>query len=150
MNQTYNRRWLYLGVVLSVTILLFTTYNFVNQRGANSRDEVIKTYLRALRNRDESLMLQLVPKSYLGEQAVQDKIAQLGGHDISELLLCYFEFKPFITFVTIQGSYIGSNSERKRFEDKVNLHYEPGSFLVSYRGRWYLALGKPNISRRLS
>lgn len=133
----------YLGVALSVTILIcLPACNFVNGRGGTTPEDVVDAYMRALENKDESLMLRLVPESYSSEQAVQDKVTQLGGHDIREVQVSYALIKPHIAVATIQGWYIDSKGERVKFKDIINLRYEGGSFLVSYKGRWYLNLGR--------
>ncbi|MBD2479652.1 MULTISPECIES: hypothetical protein [Nostocaceae] len=118
------------------------TYFLINWRGGTTPEDVVDAYVRALEKKDQNLMLRLVPGSYSSEQAVQDKVTQLGGHDIKEIQVSYTKIKPHIAIANIEGWYIDSKGERVNFKDTINLRYESGSFLVFYKGRWYLNLGR--------
>ena len=141
-KQRINRRLLYLVVISTTTLFLFLTYNFINWCGAKTPKDLVDTYVRALENKDQSLMLRLVPESYYSEQEVQDKVMKLGGHDIQEIQVSYKKIKPHIATATIEGWYVDSKGKPVNFKDIINLRYESGSFLVSYKGRWYLNLGR--------
>jgi hypothetical protein len=91
-------------------------------------------------------MLQLVPKGYSAEQVVKDKISQFGGHKIQEHKVIYNKPKPVFLMANVQGFYTNSNSVRRKFEDTLTIKYKGGSLLQFNKGRWYLLLGKGNVS----
>ena len=67
-------------MALSITLpILLEGCNIKNSYGADTPDRVVEQYLLALEKKDEELMLKLIPRKYSAEQAVEDKIAQLGA-----------------------------------------------------------------------
>lgn len=113
-----------------------------NNYGADTPEQVIEQYLLALENKNEGLMRQLIPSEYSADQAVKDKIAQLGGHKIKEHKVVYTKPKPVFLRADVQGFYTSGNGVDKRFEDTLTIAYKGGSLLQFNRGRWYLLLGK--------
>jgi hypothetical protein len=131
-----------LGLYLTIALwaaapLILSGCGFTNTRGANTREEVVETYLESLKTKDEKLMLQLIREELSAQTAIQDKITQLGGHQIQDRKILYEEvIKPQLVSVTIQGTY---NGGKEKFADKISLSYE---MVSSNSGRWFLILGK--------
>ncbi|NJM65551.1 MAG: hypothetical protein HC851_07690 [Acaryochloris sp. RU_4_1] len=117
----------------------------LNNRDANTPDQVIEQYLLALEKKDKHLMLQLVPGSYAADQAAEDKIDQFGGYKIQERQVNYIKPKTVFLIANVKGLYVNSDGVRKKFEDRLTIAYEGGGFLQSYQGRWCLLLGKGNV-----
>jgi hypothetical protein len=137
--KPFKRVWLSL-IVLPIAIpFLLSACEAQNQKGATTREDLVKLYLQSLQTKDEKLMLQLVPPEYSAEQAVKEKIARLGGHELQNQNIQYREvIKPQIISVTIKGTYDGS----KDFTDKIDLKYQTVS---GNTGRWFLIVGKGNV-----
>lgn len=134
-----------LGLALSIALpILLEGCDFKNSYGADTPDQVVEQYLLALEKKDEELMLKLVPRRYSAEQAVEDKIAQLGGHKIQEYKVVYAKPKPVFLRANVQGFYT-NDGVRKKFDDTLTIVYEGGSILELNKGRWYLIMGKGDV-----
>ena len=124
--------------VIVILLMMLSACNLVNKRGAATREKVVNTYLYALEEKDERAIISLISRDYQAEQAVQAKVAQLGGRKLSDVQVCYQEVVgPQNVNVTIQGFYnksLGAASGRVKFKDTL---------IVQNGGdRWYLILGK--------
>ncbi len=98
----------------------------------------MNTYLQALENRNERAILALIPENVVAEQAVQSKIAQLGGHDFRDLQVCYKEvIKPQYVKVQIQGAYLGVKGKEIKFKDLLTVEFIGGSH-IGDRYTWQL------------
>ena len=124
--------------VIVILLMMLSACNLVNQRGAATREKVVNTYLYALEKKDERAIISLISRDYQAEQAVQAKVAQLGGRKLSDVQVCYQEvIGPQNVNVTIQGFYsksLGAASERVKFKDTL--------IIQNGGGRWYLILGR--------
>jgi hypothetical protein len=140
-NFTFN-----LILILSIALpILLEGCSFKNSYGADTPDRVVEQYLLALEKKDEGLMLKLIPRKYSAEQAVEDKIAQLGGHKIQEYKVFYAKPKPVFWRANVQAFYIDDGGLRKTIDDTLTIVYEGGSILDLNKGRWYLLMGKNDV-----
>lgn len=126
--------------LVGIVILTLAACNFVNKkspvtRGANTSEAVVNIYLRALEKRDKPSILPLIPEHLIGEQAVQAKIEELGGHNLREVQVDYLIVKPHIKSVTIQGQYMSENVKDVKFKDQLYVSY--------FEPKWYLTIGQP-------
>lgn len=140
-NFTFN-----LVLALSITLpILLEGCNIKNSYGADTPERVVEQYLLALEKKDEELMLKLIPSKYSAQQAVEDKIAQLGGHKLQEYKVFYTKPKPVFWRANVQAFYTDDGGLRKKIDDTLTIVYEGGSILDFNKGRWYLLMGKGNI-----
>lgn len=109
------------AVIVATTAVLLTS----GQRGADSAEQVAKTYLTAARSQDSASIKRLTPSDFDVDAAVAEKLAQyrtLGGHELS------IRYLPPIT-----PSVIAVRVEGGGFTDAINIE-RMGS-------RWYLMIG---------
>jgi hypothetical protein len=143
--KSFRNFTLTLGLALSIALpVLLEGCSFKNSYGADTPDGVVEQYLLALEKKDEELMLKLIPRRYSAEQAVEDKITQLGGHKIQEYKVVYAKPKPVFLQANVQAFY-AHNGVSKKIEDTLTIVYEGGSILDLSKGRWYLLMGKGNV-----
>lgn len=135
------KHWvLYQKVALIVFIMItLAACEFLNKKGlitggADTPEAVVNTYLSALEKRDKSSILSLIPKTLIGEKAVQAKIEKLGGHDLRFAQICYLPLKPLYKNVTIQGQYRVTNGKNVKYEDQFSVAY--------FEQKWYLMIGQ--------
>jgi hypothetical protein len=125
----------WIGVTLLGVLFLLLPACTRSIRGAETKEEVVDTYLNALERKDEQSILMLIPESHIAEQEVKAKVKQLGGHIFREVRVNYRqEFGLQRAMVTVQGVYSGPLNERVEFREVLNLEY--------IHGRWYLILGQ--------
>ncbi|WP_446378787.1 hypothetical protein [Coleofasciculus sp. E2-BRE-01] len=79
--------------------------NFGTVRGADTPERVVEQYILGLEQQKENVILQLIPKEYVAEQAVEDKISQFGGHEVEEYSVVYNEVKPVFLIANIKGMW---------------------------------------------
>lgn len=134
-----------LGLTVCIALSIFLEgCNFQNSYGADTPDRVVEQYLLALEKKNEELMLKLIPKRYSAEQAVEDKIAQFGGHKIQEYKVSYVKPKSVFWRANVQAFYT-DDGLRKKIDDTLTIVYEGGSISQLNKGRWYLIMGKGNV-----
>jgi hypothetical protein len=120
---------------IGLVSLMLSACQSVNMRGAATKEQVVDVYVRALESKDERSILSLIPETHIAEQAIQAKVAQLGGHDIQEMRVNYSSpIKPQFAVAEIRGWYVADKSEKLEFKDKINLKQDDG--------RWYLIMGR--------
>lgn len=141
-TRSRGRRVLHVGLgLLGVLLLVLSACHLGNARGAETKEQVVSSYLQALEAKDEQSLLLLVPRTHIAEQAVQDKVKRLGGHALQDRQVDYLsDFGPKWARVTIQGTYVTSRGETAKFRDVIYLH--------QMKDRWYLMLGKLKDSDR--
>lgn len=119
---------------------------FGGSRGADTPEEVVEQYLSALENEDLGAIVQLIPKSYSSENAVEAKISRFGGRRIENYEVAFSELKPTFVSAKLKGHYISDSSKLQNFDDTLMIAYEAsGSFQLD-DGNWYLLLGDGNVS----
>lgn len=119
--------------------------NFVSVRGADTPERVVEQYILGLEQQKENVILQLIPKEYVAEQAVEDKISQFGGHEVEEYSVVYNEIKPVFLIAEIKGSYVSNDQGLENFEDQVTIAYRGAGTLLSKKANWYLLLGDGQV-----
>ncbi len=131
-------RHLQLGLVItSISLLPACT---TDKNGAGSPDRVVEQYLHALENKDESLMLQLLPENFPVDSKLKAKINKFGGHRIQDYQVIYNKPKPILWNAEIRGFYVDRSGIRQQFNDSIAIGYENKGQVKLYGGRWYLLL----------
>ena len=131
-------RHLQLGLV--VTSMLLLSACTADKHGAGSPDRVVEQYLQALENKDEILMVQLLPGRSPIEGKIKVKIDKFGGHKIQDRQIVYNKPKPVLWNAEIRGFYVDRSGTRQKFHDSISLSYENKGQVKLYGGRWYLLL----------
>lgn len=112
-----------------------------NKRGAATPDRIVEQYLLALEDRNETLMLQLMPEESLADKEIKAKIGKFGGHKIQDRQINYTKPTPTLWNAKMEGFYIAPTGIRKKFDDSIAIEYQNKGQVKLYRGRWYLLLG---------
>lgn len=133
------RKFLSILIVVSLGALL-SSFFLLHQSG-RTREEVVQAYVKALESKNATSMQNVILKTSTTEQLAKQKLQNIGGHQFSDIQVCYNEIKPQLTIVTITGNYVESGQKRS-FSERVSLIYERGPFWKLYQGRWYLSLFK--------
>jgi hypothetical protein len=129
-------------VILAMGLLLQSCGTNHQKYGAATPDRVVEQYLLSLENRDETLMLRLIPEHTPAErQLVRAKIAKIGGHQVENRQVKYTKSKPTFWNAKINGNYIDRAGIKRRFDDSIAIEYQSKGELKLYAGRWYLVLG---------
>jgi hypothetical protein len=147
MKSAQSFRNVTFGFGLSIALsMLLEGCTFQNSYGADNPDQIVAQYLQALEKKDEELMLKLIPRRYSAEKAIEDKISQFGGHKIQEYKVFYAKPKTVFWRANVQAFYIDDVGSRKTINDTLTIVYEGGSILDFNKGRWYLLMGKDDVS----
>ena len=112
-----------------------------NKRGAATPERIVEQYLLALEDRNETLMLQLMPEESLADKEIKAKIGKFGGHKIQDRQINYTKPTPTFWNAKMEGFYIDPTGIRKKFDDSIAIEYQNKGQVKLYRGRWYLLLG---------
>ena len=131
-------RHLQLGLI--VTSILLLPACTADKNGAGSPDRVVEQYLLALENKDESLMLQLLPGGSSIEGKIKAKIDKFSGYKIQDRKIVYNKPKPVLWNAEIRGFYVDRAGTRQKFNDSISISYENKGQVKLYGGRWYLLL----------
>jgi hypothetical protein len=113
----------------------------VNKHGAATPDRVVEQYLLALENRDDNLMLRLVPEQSQAVTDIDAKILKIGGHKIQDRQVSYIKSKPTVWKAKVHGFYLDKAGKHQDFDDSIRLEYQSKGQVKLYGGRWYLLLG---------
>jgi hypothetical protein len=131
-------RHLQLGLV--VTSILLSSACTADKNGAGSPDRVVDQYLLALENKDESLLVQLLPHGSSIAGKIKVKIDKFGGYKIQDRQIVYNKPKPVLWNAEIRGFYVDRAGMRQQFNDSIAIGYENKGQVKLYGGRWYLLL----------
>ncbi|WP_373543368.1 hypothetical protein [Chamaesiphon sp.] len=112
-----------------------------HKRGAATPERIVEQYLLALEERNEILILQLMPEESLADKEIKAKIDKLGGHKIQDRQINYTKPTPTLWNAKMGGFYIDPTGVRKKFDDSIAVEYQNKGQVKLYRGRWYLLLG---------
>ena len=113
----------------------------VNKHGATTPDRVVEQYLMALENKDDNLMLRLVPEQSRLDRAIESKILRIGGHKIQDRQISYIKSKPTFWNAKIHGFFVDRAGIKRKFDDSISIEYQSKGQVKLYGGRWYLSLG---------
>ena len=113
----------------------------VNKQGAATPDQVVEQYLLALENKDDNLMLRLVPEQSRLDRAIESKILRIGGHKIQDRQINYTKSKPTFWIAKIHGTFVDRAGMKRKFDDSIAIEYQSKGQVKLYGGRWYLSLG---------
>jgi hypothetical protein len=104
-------------------------------RGSESKEALVESYLRALKEEMPSGLVDLTSIELDAEQAAQEKIAALGGDKFRVVNVEYIEpIHPSWVRVVIHGERENTSGVKSNHEEVLILH--------ELQGRWYLSLGK--------
>jgi hypothetical protein len=132
--------------LVAAIVILLPACRVKPKPGAATPDRVIEQYLLALAAKDERSIEKLVPENYVATTEIQTKIRQFGGHKIQGHQFIYTKTKPTLWGVKITGFYFDRNGRQSKFEDKITIIYQDRDSWKLYQGRWYLLLGKSQIT----
>ena len=113
-----------------------------NRRGASTPERIVEQYLLALEDRNETLILQLLPEESLADKEIKAKIGKFGGYKIQGRQINYTKPTPTLWNAKMEGFYIDRSGIRRKFDDSIAIEYQSKGQVKLYRGRWYLLLGK--------
>ena len=128
-------------VVTTIAIVFSLQACSVNKQGAATPDQLVEQYLLALENKDDNLMLRLVPEQSRLDRAIESKIIRIGGHEIQGRQIIYIKSKPTFWNAKIQGFFIDRSGIKRKFNDSIAIEYQSKGQVKLYGGRWYLSLG---------
>lgn len=127
--------------MISLMVLVFLLPGCsANKHGAATPDRVVEQYLQALENKDERLMLRLLPEKSHINQAIESKILKTGGHKIQNRQISYTKSKPTLWNARIHGSFVDRAGIQRKFDDLIAIEYQSKGQVKLYAGRWYLLL----------
>ena len=129
------------SIVLIAIVFSLQSCEAQNKRGAATPDRIVEQYLLALEDRNETLMLQLMPEESLADKEIKAKIGKFGGHKIQDRQINYTKPTPTFWNAKMEGFYIDPTGIRKKFDDSIAIEYQNKGQVKLYRGRWYLLLG---------
>ena len=109
-----------------------------NKHGAATPDRVVEQYLLALKERDLTSILRLMPEKSLATNSIKAKIERFGGHTIQNRQTTYTKPKPTLWNADIRGSYRDRFGIERQFSDSISLAYQSKGELKLYAGHWYL------------
>lgn len=133
--------WRSILVVMMIAIVFSLQACSINKHGAATPDRVVEQYLLALEDRDDRLMLRLVPEKSQLDRAIESKISKIGGHKIQDRQISYTKSKPTFWNTKIQGFFVDRAGIKRKFDDSIELEYQSKGQVKLYGGRWYLLLG---------
>ena len=128
-------------VVTMIAIIFSLQACSVNKQGAATPDQVVEQYLLALENKDDNLMLRLVPEQSRLDRAIESKILRIGGHKIQDRQINYTKSKPTFWIAKIHGTFVDRAGMKRKFDDSIAIEYQSKGQVKLYGGRWYLLLG---------
>lgn len=129
------------SIVLIAIVFSLQSCEAQNKRGASTPERIVEQYLLALEDRNETLMLQLMPEESLAKKGIKAKIGKFGGHKIQDRQINYIKPTPTLWNAKMEGFYIDPTGVRKKFDDSIAIEYQNKGQVKLYRGRWYLLLG---------
>lgn len=125
--------------MIMIVILLLQSCN-ADKNGTSTPDQLVEQYLSALENKNEKLLLGIVPEHSVLTREIKAKIAKTGGHKIQNRQIIYDKSTPILWNAQIKGVYIDRQNTSKKFEDIITIQYQNKGHLKSYAGRWYLLM----------
>lgn len=120
-------------------VLLLQACN-TEKNGTSTPDQLVEQYLSALENKDEKLMLAIVPEHSVLTREIKAKIAKVGGYKIKNRQTIYAKSTPILWNAQIKGVYIDRQDISRKFEDVITIQYQNKGNLKAYSGRWYLLM----------
>jgi hypothetical protein len=109
--------------------------NPVKLRGKATREEVVTTYLQALKDKDAKAILKLTPTDYDAAKAIEERIEKLSDREIYLTKITYEEvWKPSNVNVTIESKDAQDTKDNFQLIDSITLSPDGA--------RWYLILGE--------
>ena len=133
--------WRSILVVMIIAIIFSLQACSVSKQGATTPDRVVEQYLLALENKDDNLMLRLVPEQSQLNRAIESKILRIGGHKIQARQISYTKSKPTFWNAKIHGTFVDRSGVKRKFDDSIAIEYQSKRQVKLYGGRWYLSLG---------
>ncbi len=127
--------------VMLISIVFSLSACSVNKHGAATPDRVVEQYLLALEEKDNHLMLRLVPEKSQLDRVIESKILRIGGHKIQGRQISYIKSKPTFWNAKIHGFFVDRAGIRRKFDDLIEIEYQSKGQLKLYGGRWYLLIG---------
>jgi hypothetical protein len=128
-------------LITALIVVIFSLQSCTtNKHGAATPDRVVEQYLLALENRDDNLMLRLVPEKSQAVTAIDSKILKIGGRKIQDRQVSYIKSKPTVWNAKVHGFYLDKTGKHQDFDDLIRLEYQSKGQVKLYGGRWYLAL----------
>jgi hypothetical protein len=118
-------------------VLLLQSCN-VEKNGTSTPDQLVEQYLSALENKDEKLMLGIMPEHSVLTREIRAKIAKVGGYKIKSRQIIYNKSTSVLWNAQIKGVYIDHQNISKKLEDIITIQYQNKGNLKAYAGRWYL------------
>jgi hypothetical protein len=133
--------WRSILVVMTIAIVFSLQACSVNKHGAATPDQVVEQYLVALEDRNDHLMLRLVPEKSQFDRIIESKISKVGGRKIQDRQISYTKSKPTFWKAKIQGFFVDHTGIKRKFDDSIEIEYQSKGQIKLYGGRWYLLLG---------
>jgi hypothetical protein len=137
----FSIQWRSILIAILILIVFSLQACSVNKHGAATPDRVVEQYLLALENKDDRLMLQLVPAKAQIDRVIEAKILRIGGHKIQDRQISYTKSKPTFWNAKIQGFFVDRAGIKRKFDDSIEIEYQSKGQVKLYGGRWYLLLG---------
>jgi hypothetical protein len=133
--------WRSILVVILVAILVsIQSCGVQNKHGAATPDRVVEQYLTALEQRNEPAIRRLMPETSPATTEIATKIDRLGGYKIQDRQIKYTKPTPKRWNANIQGVYVDTLGNKRKFDDSIVLEYQSKGELKLYAGHWYLLL----------
>src|SRR6266480_2286997 len=121
--------------VVSIVLFLFTTGGFINHKGAESKEAIMKAYLNGLTANDSQAILELTPSYYESREAVQQVIKKYGGNRFKNIKIKYLQSESTgIWFALLTGVTIDKEGESYPYKYQVTLG-------EGKNNKWFLLLG---------
>ena len=133
--------WRSILVVTIIAIIFSLQACSVNKHGATTPNQVVEQYLLALENKDDNLMLRLVPEKSQLDRVIESKIIKIGGHKIQDRQISYTKPKPTFWNAKIKGFFVDRAGIKRKFDDSIEIEYQSKGQVKLYGGRWYLLFG---------
>ena len=130
--------WRSILVVTMIAIVFSLQACSVNKQGAATPDQLVEQYLLALEDKDDNLMLRLMPEQSRFDRMIESKILKIGGHKIQDRQISYTKSKPTFWNAKIQGSFVDRAGVKRKFDDSIDIEYQSKGQVKLYGGRWYL------------
>jgi hypothetical protein len=130
---------------ISILLMLFIVFclpacKVESKHGAATPDRVVEQYLLALEDRNDNLMLRLVPEKAQFNRVIESKISKIGGHKIQDRQISYTKSNPTFWNAKIHGFFVDRAGIKRKFDDSIEIEYQSKGQVKLYGGRWYLLL----------
>lgn len=122
-------------VLLGALSLLLVRYFIIEQRGADTKEQVVAQYIAALREQSADQIIALMPSSHTIAREELDKIIlEAGTKELKAVQASYVPSEtPTITLVDLHETP-AENEALGEFIGRIYLQHQ--------NGRWYLLLGR--------